>query len=127
MNRTGLPILVFVLAFSTSCGFLMQKHHSPACKQRGAALGARVEKLKRDAHEVLKLGAPKEIVTKFFEENGLPVSFTEKEATGTITVQGCSPTGCGSDDAWLGLRVDVDIFGTVVGPPQVGSIYTNCL
>lgn len=101
--------------------------HSPACKQRGAAYAARVKKLEQDAHENLKIGTKKEAVVRFFRDNGVPVEFIEGEATGTIHATGCSPFGCGSDDAVLGLRVKVDKDGTVIGEPDVGAFYTNCL
>lgn len=100
---------------------------SATCKQRGAAHAARVEKLKHDAHENLKVGTKKESVLKFFRENGLPVEFAEGEAVGTIHTTGCAPFGCGSDDALLGLRVKVDNDGNVIGEPVVGGLYTNCL
>ena len=125
-----LPVLV-------SCeGCLFYRYQSAACKQRGAQYAARAEKLKRDAHESLKIGTKKEDVIRFFKENGLPVDFVKVpyehsgkvyEATGTIRVTGCAPSGCGSDDAWLGLQVKVDEAGTVISEPVVGAIYTNCL
>lgn len=128
--------LVLLLALVGCEGCLFYRYHSAACKQRGAQYAARVEKLKRDAHERLRIGTKKEDVIHFFKENGLPVAFVEVpyehsrkvyEATGTISVTGCAPSGCGSDDAWLGLRVNVDDAGTVISEPVVGAIYTNCL
>jgi hypothetical protein len=98
-----------------------------ACKQRGATYKARVEKLKREAHEKLKIGMKKDAVISFFKENGLPVTFSGEEASGTIHTIGCAPSGCGSDDALIGLRVKVDKEGTVIAEPVVGAIYTNCL
>lgn len=98
-----------------------------ACKQRGAAYNARVEKLKREAHEKLKIGTKKDAVISFFKENGLPVTFSREEASGTTYTTGCAPSGCGSDDALIGLRVKVDKAGTVVAEAVVGAIYTNCL
>lgn len=86
-----------------------------------------MEKLKKDAHQTLKIGAKKQDVIRFFAENDIPVTFVEGEATGTIYTAGCAPSGCGSDDALLGLRVKVDDEGTVISEPVVGAIYTNCL
>ncbi|MGE5321238.1 MAG: hypothetical protein ACM3SW_00135 [Actinomycetota bacterium] len=83
--------------------------------------------MKRDAPEVLKLGAKKEIVVRFFQENGIPPEFLGNEITGTIHLKGCAPSGCGSDDALLGLRVGVDKKGTVTSKPSVGALYTDCL
>jgi hypothetical protein len=86
-----------------------------------------VETLTREAHEKLKIGTKKDDVARFFAENGIPVTFSRDEASGTIYTSGCAPSGCGSDDALLGLRVKVDKAGTVVSEPVVGALYTNCL
>ena len=116
-----LPVLV-------SCsGWLFYRRHSAACKERGSALAAREEKLKRDAHQALSIGTGKEDVIRFFAENDIPVTFVEGEAAGSIHVTGCAPSGCGSNDALLGLRVKVDKEGTVISEPIVGGIYTDCL
>jgi hypothetical protein len=115
-------VLLSVLVSCNAC-----RYQSAACKQRGAALAAREEKLKRDAHQNLKIGTKREDVVRFFAENGIPLTFVEGEATGTIYTTGCAPTGCGTDDALLGLRVNVDKTGTVISEPVVGGIYTNCL
>src|SRR6266545_7645858 len=71
------------------------RYQSAACKQRGAAYNARVEKLRRDAREKLIIGTNKEAVIHFFAENGIPLSFVGGEATGTISTTGCAPAGCG--------------------------------
>lgn len=117
--------LVVMLPFS-SAGCLY-RYHSAACKQRRAVYSARVEKLKRDAHGKLRVGTKKNAVISFFDENGIPVTFNRHEASGTIYTTGCAPSGCGSDAALLGLRVEVDETGTVVSEPVVGALYTNCL
>lgn len=105
----------------------LYRYHSAACTQRGNAYSARVEKLKREAHETLKIGTKKDAVVRFFAENSIPVTFYRDEASGTIYTSGCAPSGCGSDAALLGLRVKVDEDGTVISEPVVGAIYTNCL
>jgi len=129
MNRKLIssPVLV-LLAMLIGCdGCVFYRYHSAACKQRGAAYRARVEKLRTDAQQNLKIGTKKEDVIRFFSENGIPLTFAGDEATGTIYTTGCAPSGCGSDDALLGLRVQVDKVGTVISEPVVGAIYTNCL
>jgi hypothetical protein len=110
-------------------GWMFYRYQSAACKERGKASGIRVERLKRDARTALRIGTHREDVIRFFQENGLPVSFDKmmSEYEGTIHTKGCAPAGCGSDDAVLGLRVKVDSTGTVVGEPVVGAMYTNCL
>jgi len=110
-------------------GWMSYRYQSTDCKERGKAYGIRVERLKRDARITLRIGTHQEDVIRFFQENGLPVSFDKglSEYEGTIYTKGCGPAGCGSDDALLGLRVKVDSTGTVVGEPVVGALYTNCL
>ena len=110
-------------------GWMFYRYQSTDCKERGKAYGIRVERLKRDARITLRIGTHQEDVIRFFQENGLPVSFDKglSEYEGTIYTKGCGPAGCGSDDALLGLRVKVDSTGTVVGEPVVGALYTNCL
>lgn len=117
-------LIIWLLLNSAGC---MYRYHSQACKQRGSAYRARAEELRRDAHEQLKVGTKKEAVIRFFTENGLPVTFIHGEATGTIRMTGCAPSGCGSDAALLGLRVKVDAAGTVISEPVVGAMYTDCL
>ena len=110
-------------------GWMFYRYQSADCKERGKAYEIRVERLKCDARTALRIGTHQEDVIRFFQENGLPVSFDKlmSEYEGTIYTKGCAPAGCGSDDALLGLRVKVDSAGTVVGEPVVGAIYTNCL
>jgi hypothetical protein len=121
-QRTAVWVIV-LLTFSS----VAPAYQNAGCKQRGAAYTGRVEKLKREAHEKLKIGTKKDGVIRFFKENGIPVTFSREEATGTIHTTGCAPRGCGSDDALIGLRVKVNEAGTVVAEPVVGAIYTNCL
>jgi hypothetical protein len=106
-------------------GWLGVRHYR--CAKRGAAFGARVEAIERDAHNRLKPGTKKDDLIRFFVENKIPIDFYESEASGTITTSGCSPFGCGSDAAIIGVRVKVDEAGTVKSNPVVVGIYTNCL
>jgi hypothetical protein len=131
----------FLIAISAACaatllvigyvqyGWAFYRYHSADCKTRGKAYEQRVEKLKSDAHNRLRIGTHKEDVIQFFQENGLPVPFDShlNEYEGTISTKGCAPAGCGSDDALLGLRVKVDSSGAVVAEPIIGALYTNCL
>jgi len=127
-KETWLAFAASLVALSAvGCALLLYRHQSPACKQRGAALAARIQKLSEDARDTLKIGVKKDVVVRFFAENGIPLTFARGEATGTISVTGCAPSGCGTDDAILGLRVKVDKEGSVVSEPVVGGIYTNCL
>ena len=75
------------------------------CKQRESVYAASVEKLNHDVHQKLGIGTKRDAVVGFFAENGIPLTFEGDEATGMIHTTGCAPAGCGSDDAFLGLRV----------------------
>lgn len=106
----------------------------PRCKVREAEFTSRVERIKRDAKGSLEIGSKKSDVIRFFASEGIPVTFDEivgrDEATGTIFVHGdaaCGSLACGDDSALIGVRVDVDENGTVVSPPVVVGIYTDCL
>ena len=103
-----------------------------SCKQRAEAYRSRVTQLKKDAHEKLRIGTREDTVNEFFEAHGLPFnvfrSGNHKEGVGTIQVQGgCAPRGCGSEDALIGLRVELSLDGTIIAEPVVGAEFTNCL
>jgi hypothetical protein len=136
LKKTGKRILIATFALLTLAilawgysqfGWMFYRYHSTPCQQRGKAYEARIETLKRDARERLRIGTPKEDVIRFFKQNGLPVSLDGDEYEGTIYADGCAPAGCGSDAALLGLRVKADSRGAVAGEPIVGALYTNCL
>jgi len=77
---TGASIAFLALAL-VNC-FPFYRHQNAACKQRGSAYAARVEKLKHDVHEKLGIGTRKGAVVRFFAENGIPLTFVRDEATG---------------------------------------------
>ncbi len=87
-------LTVVLLISSVGC---MYRYRSANCKKRGDAYSARVETLKREAHEKLKIGTKKDAVIRFFAENGIPLTFNRDEASGTIYTSGCAPSGCGSE------------------------------
>jgi hypothetical protein len=97
------------------------------CKKRGAAFHSRVAALENEAHNRLTIGAKREVVEQFFADQGIPLTFDQSEASGTIPAEGCSPFGCGSDKAVIGMRVEVDEFGTVRSSPSVIGMYADCL
>ena len=127
IKKLVLVAATFSLGLTGCLSYMLHRTPDAACKQRAAAYSARTDTLRKDASEQLKIGTRKEEVARFFQQHGLPVDFAGGEASGTIHVSGCAPSGCGSDDALLGLRVKVDAKGTVIGEPVVGAIYTNCL
>jgi hypothetical protein len=114
--------VVMICGLMTGC-----RYRSAACKQRGVAYQTRVTSLERAALEQLKIGTKKEDVVRFFAENKFPITFDRSSATGTVYTLGCSPNGCGTDEALIGLRVDLDEAGSVKSKPVVVGIYTNCL
>lgn len=98
------------------------------CKQRNTAFERRIESIKHDALEQLKIGTKKPDVTRFFTGHGIPFDIIESEAIGTLqTTGGCAPLGCGADSALIGVRVKLDGAGSVVGEPSVVALYTDCL
>ena len=110
-------------------GWMFYKYESAACKAQEKAYRERIQKLKRDARDRLRVGAKREDVIRVFQENGLPVSFEKlnNEYEGTITVKGCSPAGCGTDNGILSIRVKVDSSGNVMEEPVVTALYIDCL
>ncbi|HEY6250916.1 MAG TPA: hypothetical protein VI685_13230 [Candidatus Angelobacter sp.] len=101
--------------------------NSVECRQRGAALSKRVEELKQKAQAALKIGSSKAEVSRFYKENDIPLDFDQFGATGTIRTSGCSPFGCGSNDAIIGVRVELDREAKVKKEPHVMAMYTDCL
>jgi len=126
-DRRQLLISILALMLSMSCAGCLYRYHNAACTQRGTALQARVERLKRDAHEQLPIGTKKDAVKHFFQANEIPVIFDGDEATGIFHAQGCAPSGCGSDSAEVRIGVGVDSNGTVVAEPVIRSMYADCL
>lgn len=118
---------VILVAGYVLFGWMFYRYQSAECRERGKRYSERAGKLERDANDVLKVGTRKDAVIRFFQDNGIAPTFDRNKITGTIFMKGCAPAGCGSDDALLGLRVEVDKEGTVTSKPSVGAIYTNCL
>jgi hypothetical protein len=104
------------------------------CERRNAAFARKIEAIKQDAHEQLKVGTRKAEVSRFFAEHNIPFTIVSPEAFGTsqaigtlYTSGGCAPLGCGTDNALIGVRVNLDGTGTVTGEPTVIDMYTDCL
>ena len=98
------------------------------CEQRNAAFNRRIENLKRDAHERLRIGTKKADVSQFFKEHDIPLTLTESEAIGTLyTSGGCAPLGCGTNRALIGVRVKIDAGGAVTDEPVVLGMYVDCV
>jgi hypothetical protein len=123
--------LALVIVLAGVVGWFGTKQYR--CKRRNAEFSRRIEAVEKDAHEQLKAGTKKDAVARFYGEHGIPFSVvrfdeTGFQAIGTLnTIGGCAPLGCGTDDALIGVRVQVDAEGTVTGEPKVVNMYTNCL
>jgi len=90
--------------------------------------------MQRDAKNALKIGTKKDDVVRFFATENVPLTFDQigqnREARGTLYFKGlseCENVACGDDSALIGVRVTVDIDGTVVSDPVVVGMYTNCV
>lgn len=132
MNTLTKSITVAAIVVATGVSWIgLKQHHRRqaylACIKRDEAFTQRVESIKRDAHEQLKIGTKKEEISRFFTEHGIPISIDNSEAIGTLYTSGCSPLGCGTDSALIGVRVNVDRTGTVTGEPTVVGMYTDCV
>lgn len=110
------------------------------CRQRNADIAQRIESIKQDAQDQLKIGTKKADLARFYAQHKIPFEVVswpfkdgESEVTGTeaigtlYTNGGCPPFGCGSDRTLIGVRVRVGADGTVIGKPEVVSMYTDCL
>ena len=123
--------LAFVIVLAGVVGWFGIKQYR--CKRRNAEFSRRIEIVEKDAREQLKVGTKKDAVARFYQQHEIPfevVRFDDTgfQAIGTLyTIGGCAPLGCGTDDALIGVRVNVDAEGTVTGEPKVVSMYTNCL
>jgi hypothetical protein len=96
-----------------------------ACKERDAALTRRIESIKRDAHEQLRVGAKKTDISQFFTEHDMAFYIEESEAFGTLHTNGCAPPHCG-DGVLIGVRVKLDLADSVTEEPTVETLYVDC-
>jgi hypothetical protein len=129
MNRklpSATVALVFLLLIDSIGCF--RNHRSVNCMRDGDASNLKVETLKREAHERLKIATKKDAVIRFFADSTIPVTFDRKEASGSIYIVGaCAPKGCGTNRVLLGLRIGVDEAGTVVSDPVIVAFFADCV
>jgi hypothetical protein len=97
------------------------------CKLRGTAFAQQVESIKRDAAKDLRVGTNKTEVARFFSEHNIPFKMLDSQAFGALRMEGCSPFGCGTNTAVIGVRLEVDGAGTVTETPRVFGMYQDCL
>ena len=109
-------------------GARQQERSKASCEQRNAAFERRIETIRQDAREQLKIGTKKVEISEFFVKHNMPFAITGFEAIGTLyTTGGCAPRGCGTDRASIGVRVKIDADGTVIGEPEVVDMYVDCV
>lgn len=145
--KLGIGLPVALLAVGIACWFgsgecrfwIWEAYQSvrpvPArCRQRGADFQARVQQIRAHAQASLRRGTREADVTRFFESEKIPMESYRvagrNEVSGQIYFAGlaeCASVACGDDAALIGVRVDVDENGTVVGDPVVVGMYMNCL
>jgi hypothetical protein len=127
------PLLMGIatsMALAAVVGATWLERRHLACARRSAALSRQVEDLRRDANEELRVGASKADVAHFYEKRKIPFQIfqvTDLEATGTVFATGCSPFGCGTDEAFIVVRVKLSPQGIVTEQSNVGAAYKNCL
>ncbi len=121
--------IVAAVAFLIGLGWFELKEHKrrTECRQRNAAFGERIESIKQNARARLKRGTKWDEVRKFFADHDIPFHSTKSDVSGEIYTSGCAPTGCGSDAALIGIRVELDADGNVRDDPTVVGLYTNCM
>ena len=110
-------------------------HPAPAyCKKRAADFQAKVELMQRDAKNSLRVGTRKDEVAHFFASENIALTVSQigqdHEAIGTVYFTGlpeCENVACGDDSSLIGVRVKVNLDGTVVTAPVVFGMYTDCL
>lgn len=125
-RRTAITFSIVVVA-AVSWFVVKQYRGQVACNKRGAEFAMQVESIKRAANEKLIIGAKSDDVSRFFAEQGIPFQIVGSEAFGTLYTIGCGPLGCGTDSAFIGVRVKLDSAGAVSEKPMIVGMYTDCL
>jgi hypothetical protein len=125
VSKRGKLIIGALVVLLSATALMSFKHRR--CKQKNEVFRKQVETLKRDAYEQLRIGANRAVVAHFFTEHHIPLTVAYSQAAGSFQTTGCSPLGCGADSATIGVSVDLDQQGSVVGEPRVSGIYTDCL
>jgi len=97
------------------------------CKLHAESFARQVENISRDAIKDLKVGTNKLDVARFFAERGIPLAIVESEAYASLRTSGCAPLGCGTDVAFVTVRVKLDATGAVAEIPKVSGVYKDCL
>jgi hypothetical protein len=98
------------------------------CTVRGSIFAQQVETIKQDAAKELRIGTDKTGVAKFFTSHGMSFSTWGPEAYGGLHTLGCAPPiACGTDIAFITVRVKLDANGAVAEAPNVTGMYKDCV
>lgn len=99
------------------------------CNRAEAAFQARAEQLRRDAHDSLKIGTPKEAALRFFSENHLGGWSDQSHAWGHVyTTRGCGrglACSIGPGGGRIDVVVTLDERGKVNSEPVVTQSYAG--
>lgn len=133
MKALRLSIITLTAGLLVGAGWFglrqYQKHRRYVdCLQRDAAFDRRIENIKQDAREQLKIGTKKANVSDFFVKHKMKFDISELEASGILdSTGGCAPVGCGTDRVMIRVTVNVNSDGTVTSEPIVDYMYADCV
>jgi hypothetical protein len=118
-------VLVCVTA-ALLAGVLAYRHD---CETKESAFQARLQQLRRDAPEALKIGTTREQVLRFISENRLQSSSDQSQARGWVVLsRGCGrgwACSIGPDGGVISVSVTFDERGKVNSEPVVAAKYVR--
>jgi len=121
-------IVAAIIAIAAIAGVYWYSDHLK-CKRRGEKYQARLDGIRRSVRK-LPLGAPKEIVRTFAQENNIDMQFGvtsgQDEARGTIHMTACSPGWYCGDSALIGVVITFNTAGQIQ-QKDVVTLFDNCL
>jgi hypothetical protein len=119
-------IVLVCVAAVLLAGVLAYRHN---CETKESAFQARLQQLRRDAQEGLKIGTTQEEVLRFISENRLQVRSDQSKARGWVVLsRGCGRSwGCsiGPDGGMISVSVTFDERGKVNSEPVVAAKYVS--
>lgn len=133
LSRAAIAASLVVVSVAIVFAFQSYRHQRHIeCMTRDAVFRRRIRDLNMEAQQQLKVGTKKESVAHFFEQHKMESVITKfassRLAYGAIhTIGGCSPLGCGTDNAVIAVEVYLDKEDTVISAPRVGGGYIDCL
>jgi hypothetical protein len=121
--------LDIVLAAACWLGYRWHREEG-ICERRGAALDARIERIRESVRQIIP-GTNKDAIVGVLEANGLRASFLTTPYVptieGTATADGCSRIlGCG-DQVVIMVEVRVDDRWAAIETPRVETFLDDCM